>query len=70
MNGAIGNVKAVLDPFIQINPTFALSHSDYYLHFSARINNVAAVPEPEIYALMILGLGVIARRVQQKHQRT
>lgn len=70
MNGTIGNVKAVLDPYIQIDPTFAALHPGYYLNFSAGVTNVAAVPEPETYAMMILGLGVVARRVKQKLQRT
>jgi hypothetical protein len=59
INGTIGTASATVDPFIQIDPKFKAIHPEYSLTFSNGITNLQAVPEPETYAMMMTGLGVM-----------
>jgi hypothetical protein len=52
MQTGAGTAMASIDPFFSIDPAFA---NDYALAFSEGIGNVAAVPEPSTWAMMILG---------------
>jgi hypothetical protein len=58
-----GFAEAYADPYIFVDPTFLASHPGFAVQVSAGIGNaplVSAVPEPETYAMMMLGIGLIA----------
>jgi hypothetical protein len=63
--GTLGQFDGMLDPIISIDPTFARA-SEFTLYVSPdTYGNVAAVPEPETYSLLLAGLavvGAVARR--------
>jgi hypothetical protein len=60
-----GLADAYVDPYIFVDPAFLASNPGYSVRVSAGIGNaplVSTVPEPETYALMMLGLGLLASR--------
>jgi hypothetical protein len=65
---APGPASAYIDPFFQIDPVWAASHTGYSLQFEPGVGNGAPgnintpVPEPETFVLMAAGLAVILRR--------
>jgi hypothetical protein len=65
-----GFADAYADPFIFIDPFFLASNLGYSVFVSPGIGNaapVSSVPEPEAYAMLLLGLGLlgsVARRRQ------
>jgi PEP-CTERM motif len=66
-DAAPGAASAYIDPFFQIDPIWAESHSGYSLQFEAGVGNGAPdatspVPEPETVVLMAAGLAVLLRR--------
>ena len=57
-----GLAEAYADPYIYIDPAFLSAHSGYTVSVSTGIGNappVSAVPEPEAYAMLLLGLGLL-----------
>jgi hypothetical protein len=52
----IMSILAQADPFIYIDPTFALA-DQFSLVFSPGVGNVSAVPEPSTWAMLLLGFG-------------
>jgi hypothetical protein len=59
----------LVDPYYYIDPVWLTSNPGYSLAFDANISNVVAVPEPETYAMMMAGLGVmgvVGRRRKNK----
>ena len=66
-----GVAHAFVDPILTIDPVFALSHPGYSVIVSAGIGNaapVAAVPEPETYALLLAGLAVTGWTARQRRK--
>ena len=64
---------ATVDPYIFIDPAWLADHPNYSVAVSAGIGNaapgVAAIPEPQTYAMMLAGLGLlgfVARRRKNK----
>jgi hypothetical protein len=60
-------ISAFIDPYIQIDPAWLSTHPGYSLTFDAGVSNVptvsvSPVPEPETYALLIAGLGLLGVR--------
>ena len=68
-DGGGGTFQAMIDPFIEIDPTFNIS-GQYSLAFSPGVgNSIAPVPEPDAYAMLLAGLGLlgaVARRRKQE----
>ena len=71
-DSCFGDSSAFADPFISIDPAFLLTHPGYSLVLAAGIGNAplapSAVPEPETYTMMLVGLGIlgfVARRRKQ-----
>jgi hypothetical protein len=68
-----GFAEAYADPYIFVDPAFLASHPGYAVEVSAGIGNsptVSAVPEPETYATMMLGIGLLvaSRRLAAKRR--
>ena len=57
--GVVGHLRSYTDPYLSIDSSFGASHPDYALEFSAGIENIAAVPEPRSFAMMMAGLLVL-----------
>jgi PEP-CTERM motif len=58
-----GLADAYVDPFIFVDPAFLADHPGYTVRVSAGVGNampVTSVPEPETYAMMLVGLGLLA----------
>jgi hypothetical protein len=56
-------VDAYADPFIFVDPAFLASNPGYTVRTSDGIGNTAPVsvgPEPETYAMLLVGLGLLA----------
>jgi hypothetical protein len=72
VDGAI-NITASVDPYVSIDPNFALA-SQFSVEVSNGIGNspmTAAVPEPSVWALLLVGfggLGFVAYHRSQKAQ--
>jgi hypothetical protein len=70
--GTSGSYWAFVDPVITIDPSFAQA-SDYSLIFSSNVSpgvgNPLAVPEPEEYILMLVGLGLIGAITKWRKQQ-
>lgn len=67
-SGTSSNGSAYIDPYIEIDPTWALANPGYSISVSPGVGNVASVPEAETYAMMLAGLGLVgfvARRRKQ-----
>jgi hypothetical protein len=72
----VGNsdIKAVADPFFEIDPTWAADHPGYSLQFSDSIVNgvpgpagdAGGVPEPAAWALMIAGFGMAGAALRRR----
>lgn len=63
------SAAASIDPYFYIDPTWAAVNPGYSLTVSGVGNSVPAIPEPETYAMMLAGLGLLgiaARRRKQK----
>ena len=57
-----GFAEAYADPYIFVDPAFLAGHPGYTVEVSAGIGNapaVSAVPEPETYATMMFGIGLL-----------
>ena len=68
-----GFAEAYADPYIFVDPAFLASHPGYAVEVSAGIGNapqISAVPEPETYAMMMLGIGLLmaSRRLTKRRQ--
>jgi hypothetical protein len=50
--------SAMVDPYIQIDPTFLASYplGTFSLVFSSNVNLSSTIPEPRTWAMMLLGL--------------
>jgi hypothetical protein len=59
IQGGISSASAYIDPYIYIDPTWALTHPGYSVSVSNGFGNTAAVPEAETYAMMLAGLGLV-----------
>jgi hypothetical protein len=67
-----GGYSAWADPVFTIDPNFAYKDS-FSIQFSPGVLNVdsiAAVPEPETYAMLLAGLGLLGWRTRQQHRLT
>jgi hypothetical protein len=68
----ISDVRAVADPFFEIDPTWAADHPGYSLEFSSSIVNgdpgptSGGVPEPAAWALMIAGFGMAGAALRRR----
>ncbi len=52
--------EAMIDPYIEIDPAFNIG-GEYSLAFSPGVgNSIGPVPEPETYAMMVAGLGLLS----------
>jgi hypothetical protein len=57
-----GLAEAYADPYIYIDPAFLAVYPGYAVSVSTGIGNappISAVPEPEAYAMLLFGLGVL-----------
>ena len=54
-----GYGSAMADPYFQIDQEFVNAHPGYSLSFSPFAGNVAPVPEPATWAIMLTGFGLI-----------
>jgi hypothetical protein len=55
---------AYIDPFFQIDPS--VDTGSYSILISAGISNLAPVPEPESYAMLLAGLGLIGAALKHR----
>ena len=65
---------AFVDPYIFIDPAWLADHPGYSVAVSAGIGNaapgVAAIPEPQTYAMMLAGLGLLGFAVRRRKNKT
>ncbi len=67
--GHFGEFSAMIDPIISIDPSFARA-GEFTLSFSPdAYTAVAAVPEPETYALLLAGLAVVGTVARRRRRR-
>lgn len=62
--------SSYLDPFFSIDPAYLALNPSASLSFTPGVGNLnplAAVPEPETYAMMLLGLGLIGFTARRKN---
>jgi hypothetical protein len=57
--GGSGHATVFLDPYFEIDPGFA-NASAYALQFSPGIEQSPPVPEPQTWAMLLAGLGLLA----------
>ena len=65
--------SAFIDPYFFIDPDFLVDHPGYSLAFSNVGNepfNTTPVPEPETYAMLIAGLGMLTRFVRRSKKKS
>jgi len=66
--GTLGQFDGMLDPIVSIDPTFARA-SEFTLYVSPdAYGNVATVPEPETYFLLLAGLAVVGAVARQRRR--
>ena len=67
-----GLVKAFADPYIFVEPAFAAAHPGYTVSVSPGIGNlplVTSVPEPQTWATLLMGFGLLAAASRRKAKR-
>jgi len=62
------SASASIDPYLYIDPTWAADHPGYSLSVFGVGNSVPAVPEPETYAMMLAGLGLLGMMARRRRQ--
>jgi hypothetical protein len=61
--------EAFVDPIFTIAPSFLLTHPGYSIMVSPGVyNGVSTIPEPETYAMLLAGLGVIGLIARRRKQ--
>ena len=66
-----GFARAYADPFISIDPAFAVANPGYSLSFSPGVgNSPGGVPEPAAWAMMMAGFGLIGSAVRWHRAKT
>jgi hypothetical protein len=66
--GDAASVSLLVDPVIAIDPAFLAAHPEMQLSVEVGpgVGNVAAVPEPESWAMLIAGLGLLGAMVRRR----
>jgi hypothetical protein len=62
------DASAYIDPYIEIDPTWALANPGYSISVSQGVGNTAPVPEAETYAMMLAGLGLVGFMARRRKQ--
>ena len=62
------DASAYIDPYIEIDPTWALANPGYSISVSQGVGNTAPVPEAETYAMMLAGLGLVGLMARRRKQ--
>ena len=72
--GVSALARAFVDPYIFIDPAWLADHPGYSVVVSAGIGNaapgVAAIPEPQTYAMMLAGLGLLGFAAHRRRNKT
>ena len=68
VQGAGGRIRAAADPFIRIDPAFALA-DQYSVAVSSLIVNAAPVPEGSVATLMLAGIAAIGCYLRRSRAR-
>ena len=58
-----------IDPYIEIDPIWALANPGYSISVSPGVGNIASVPEAETYAMMLAGLGLVGFMAKRRKQQ-
>jgi len=57
-----------IDPYIEIDPIWALANPGYSISVSPGVGNTVPVPEAETYAMMLAGLGLVGFMARRRKQ--
>jgi hypothetical protein len=66
--GMLGEFNGMIDPVISIDPSFARASEFTLLVSPDAYANVAAVPEPETYSLLLADLAVVATVARRRRR--
>lgn len=66
--GDAASISLLIDPVISIDPAFQLAHPEtqFSIEVGPGVGNVAAVPEPESWAMLIAGLCLVGGLAQRR----